>query len=118
MAKKRIFVDTLRDNTIRQVWDLYTASQTAKGVSDITLRNYKQHLHSISKYLDIERPIDDLTKHDLDLMVVGMRQSGMAHNTVATYVRRMRAFLNWCNKEGYWIWKCVFCYTLSDSWSL
>lgn len=101
MARKKIFVDTLRENTIEQVWEMYTASQTAKGVSDITLRNYKQHLHSISKYLDIRLSIVDLSKNDLDTMVVQMRQSGMAINTVATYVRRMRAFLNWCNREGY-----------------
>ncbi len=101
MARKRLFVDTLSENTIRQIWDLYTASQTAKGVSDITLRNYKQQLHSISKYLDIEQSIDDLTKHDLNSMVVEMRKKGLAYNTVATYVRRMRAFLNWCNREGY-----------------
>ena len=101
MARKKIFVDRLQENTIRQVWALYTASQTAKGVSDITLRNYQQHLHSISKYLDIDTLIVDLSKNDLDSMVVAMRQSGMAYNTVATYVRRMRAFLNWCNKEGY-----------------
>ena len=100
MARKKIFVDTLRENTIEQFWEMYTASQTAKGVSDITLRNYKQHLHSISKYLDIRLSIVDLSKNDLDTMVVQMRQSGMAINTVATYVRRMRAFLNWCNREG------------------
>ena len=101
MARKKIFVDGDIANTIHQVWDLYTTSQAAKGVCDITLRNYKQHLHSISKYLDIERSIDDLTKTDLELMVVGMRENGLATNTVATYVRRMRAFLNWCNQEGY-----------------
>ena len=94
-------MDTLRENTIEQVWEMYIASQTAKGVSDITLRNYKQHLHSISKYLDIRLSIVDLSKNDLDTMVVKMRQSGMAINTVATYVRRMRAFLNWCNREVY-----------------
>ena len=101
MAKKRLFVDGDIASTIQQVWDIYTTSQTAKGVSDITLRNYKQHLHSISKYLDIERSIDDLTKNDLEMMVVEMRKKGLANNTVATYVRRMRAFLNWCNREGY-----------------
>lgn len=67
MARKKLFVDGDIANTIHQVWDLYTTSQTAKGVSDITLRNYKQHLHSISKYLDVERSIDDLTKSDLEL---------------------------------------------------
>ena len=101
MARKKLFVDGDISNTIRQVWDLYTTSQAAKGVCDITLRNYKQHFHSISKFLDVERSIDDLTKGDLELMVVEMRKNGLATNSVATYVRRMRAFLNWCNQEGY-----------------
>ena len=87
--------------TIRQVWDLYTASQAAKGVGEITLRNYGMFLHTLSLYIDVERSIDDLSKHDLDSMVVQMRNKGLAYNTVATYVRRMRAFLNWCNREGY-----------------
>ena len=94
-------MDSVKNSSIRQVWDIYTAAQTAKGISETTLRNYKQHLHSISKYLDIDMSIADLTKSDLDLMVVSMRKAGLAFNSVATYVRRMRAFLNWCNREGY-----------------
>ena len=89
----------LRTPSIR--YGIYTPPRRRQKACDITLRNYKQHLHSISKYLDIELSIDDLTKNDLELMVVGMRENGLATNTVATYVRRMRAFLNWCNQEGY-----------------
>ena len=29
-----------------------------------------------------------------------MRGAGLAHNTISTYVRAMRTFLNWCNAEG------------------
>ena len=60
MAKKRLFLDSVRENTIRQLWDSYIAAQTAKGVSDTTLRSYKQHLHSMAKYLDINTPIAGL----------------------------------------------------------
>ena len=101
MARKRIILNGENGITIRQVWDLYTASQAAKGVGEITLRNYGMFLHTLSLYIDVGRTIDDLSKHDLDLMVVQMRNKGLAYNTVATYVRRMRAFLNWCNREGY-----------------
>ncbi len=33
-------------------------------------------------------------------MIVSMRAAGLAHNTVATYVRVVKTFLNWCNEEG------------------
>jgi len=36
----------------------------------------------------------------LDEMVVSMRKAGLAHNTIATYVRQLRTFLNRCNADG------------------
>ena len=101
MAKKKLFTGSISEKTMREIWDLYTLSQTAKGVTDITLRNYSQHLHSISKHLDIDVPMSEISKQDLDMMVVSMRESGLSNNSIATYVRRMRAFLGWCNREGY-----------------
>ena len=88
MSKKRILMNNRKEKTFSDVWGEFITSQTAKGVSNITLRNYKQHLHSISKYLDIDTPIAELSKNDLDSMVVKMRKTDMAHNTIATYVRR------------------------------
>ena len=80
---------------------MYIISQKAKGVADITLRNYKQQLHAISKFLDIDIPLDALTRQQLQKMVVDIRDVGLAQNTIATYVRRMRGFLNWCKVAGY-----------------
>ena len=66
MARKKIFVDTLRENTIEQVWEMYTASQTAKGVSDITLRNYKHYCAiydaDIAKNYDRVSPLAQIQK--------------------------------------------------------
>ena len=33
-------------------------------------------------------------------MVVEMRGADLAHNTIATYLRVIRTFLNWCQREG------------------
>jgi len=79
---------------------MFSSAQKAKGVSDITLRNYRQHLHNISKHFDIEMPFDELSKSKFEDMIVSMRDAGLAHNSIATYVRVLRTFLNWCNKEG------------------
>ena len=83
-----------------EVWTMFSSAQKAKGVSDITLRNYRQHLHNISKHFDIEMPFDELSKSKFEDMIVSMRDAGLAHNSIATYVRVLRTFLNWCNKEG------------------
>ena len=86
--------------TVAEVYQDFILAKTAEGVSDVTIRNYHQHLHNISKYLDIERPMAALSKRDLERMVCEMRAAGLAHNSISTYVRVLRTFLNWCQREG------------------
>ena len=69
MSRKKLFLNSTKAETIEEVWELYSISQKAEGVSDVTLRNYKQHLHSISKYLNIKMSISILTKKHLDKMI-------------------------------------------------
>ena len=86
--------------TYAEVFSSFITAQTAKGVADITIRNYHNNLHNISKYLDIDMPFADLTKRHLDEMIVEMRRAGLAHNTITTYARIVRTFLNWSNRQG------------------
>ena len=87
------------NKTFEEVFSMFIISRTAKGVTEATIRNYHQHLHSISKYLDIKMQFDDISKSTIDEMIVNMRASGLAHNSVATYVRVVKTFLTWCNEE-------------------
>ena len=82
-----------KEKTFSDVRGEFITSQTAKGVADITIRNYHQILHNISKYLDIEMTLDILSKNKFDEMIVEMRKVGIAHNSIATYVRIVRTFL-------------------------
>ena len=88
------------EKLFNEVFEDFIISQTARGISDITIRNYRQHLHSISKHLDISTPFEDLSKRQLDEMILSMRANGLAHNSIATYVRMLHTFFNWCNREG------------------
>ena len=85
--------------TVAEVYQDFILAKTAEGVSDVTIRNYHQHLHNISKRLDIEQPMAALSKRDLKSMVCEMRAAGLAHNSISTYVRVLRTFLNWCQRE-------------------
>ena len=99
MAKKLTMNGQFR-KSVAEVFDDFVISKTAQGVSDITITNYQQHLHSISNHLDIQKPMESLTRKDLDAMVVSMRSSGLAHNTISSYCRVLRTFLNWCGRNG------------------
>ena len=59
-------------NNFEDVFHIFEASQNAKGVSETTLNNYKYNLKNISKYLDVKKPFDDVTKSDVEQMVVAL----------------------------------------------
>ena len=83
-----------------EVFEMFVTSQTAKGVADITIRNYRYNMKNMKNYFDAERPFDAVTKRDIEAMVVAMRKAGLAHNTIATYNRMLKTFYNWCNAEN------------------
>ena len=97
---RKIKKEKLKNQTISAVFEEFVRARTADGVSPVTLQTYHNHLHCISNHLDIEMPLAELTRDDLNTMVVSMRQSGLAHNSVSSYARVFRTFLNWCKQEG------------------
>ena len=99
MARK-ITMNASNNKSVAEVFEDFVISQTAQGLSPITITNYRHHFHSISKYFDIGQPMDSLTKSKLEAMVVSMRQSGLAHNSISSYCRVLRTFFGWCQREG------------------
>ena len=104
---QKIIMPTEETKNFLEVFELFVISQSAKGVADVTIRNYKYHMKNIGNYMNLNRPFDDVTKRDIENMVAAMRQTQMAHNSIATYMRMLRTFYNWCNAEG-----------LQSQWSL
>lgn len=86
--------------TIEEAFPRFVASAIARGVSDKTVQTYHEHIHCIGKHLDLTTTFQELTQEDLDEMIVSMRDSGLAHNSIASYTRVFRTFLKWCNQEG------------------
>ena len=99
--RKKLNIREENGASFEEVWASFIISKTSSGVSEATIRNYHTHLKGISKHLDITMPLERLTRRELEEMVVSMRESGLAHNTVATYLRVINTFLSWCEKEGY-----------------
>ena len=99
MARK-ITMNASSYKSVAEVFEDFVISQTAQGLSPVTLTNYRHHFHSISRHLDISQSMDTLTKSKLEAMVVSMRQSGLAHNSISSYCRVLRTFLGWCEREG------------------
>ena len=99
MARK-ITMGAQSRKSVAEVFDDFVMSKMAQGLSDITIATYRQHIRSISNHLDIQKPMEALTRKDLEAMIVSMRASGLAHNSISSYCRVFRTFSNWCRDCG------------------
>ena len=71
-----------------EVFEMFVTSQTAKGVADITIRNYRYHMKNMSNYLDAELPFDEISKREIEQMVVKMRKAGLPNGLNPHYIQR------------------------------
>ena len=99
MARK-ITMNGQSRKSVAEVFDDFVVSQTAQGLSDVTISTYRHHIRSVSNHLDIQKSLESLTRKDLEAMVVSMRVAGLAHNSISSYCRVVRTFLNWCRRNG------------------
>lgn len=97
--QKKILMSNDDERHFDEIFELFVVSKTASGVSDATLRNYHYHMKSIERFLDTKRPMNEITKRDVERMVVEMKKAGIKHNSIATYVRFLKTFFNWCESE-------------------
>ena len=96
----RIMMPKENCSTIAEMYEMFLTSRAAKGVAEVTLNNYRYRLKTIGRYLELGKSYADLTKKEVEEMVVFMRKDGLAHNTVATLVRTLRTFVVWTKDEG------------------
>ena len=82
------------DLSFNELFPRFVAAKIAEGVSEKTVSGYWQHWKCIGKHLDLDKTMDQVTQDDINNVVVSMRRSGLAHNSVSSYTRVLRTFLN------------------------
>lgn len=100
MLRKPIIMNTLQ-TSIEELFPRFVTAKKAQGVSEKTLHTYESHFHCISKHFDLSTPIGELSEDHVNQMIVSMRDSGLAHNSISSYMRVFRTFIGWCRNHGY-----------------
>lgn len=99
MAKKGIgFFYTL---TLKDAFEEFLVAKTAAGCAPGTIDAYKGHFYrSISKFLDIDMDVADLTSEILARMVVLMTRTDLSRNSIRSYTATMASFCHWMRSQG------------------
>ena len=85
--------------TFEDAFERFIIAKKAKGLSDKSIATYNNHYNAISKYIEPETQMDKLSKANIEYMLAGMRDKGLAANSIASYTRTLRSFLSWANEE-------------------
>ena len=86
--------------TVSSVFEHFLSAKAAIGAVDKTLATYRAHFSAMSKHFDNSISIDELQLSHLNKMIESLRGIDLSANTIKSYSITMRAFINWCNKEG------------------
>ena len=85
--------------TMAEAFENFLFSKSAQGVTDKTLKSYKGHFKSISNYFDTSIKLKSLKKEEIYRMISEMREANLSPNTIASYIRVLKAFLSWARDE-------------------
>lgn len=99
---KRVFKRTASpEPSMKDAFNQFVIAQTAKGLAEPTIQNYHTHFHVISKYIDTDILFSELTQGDIESMIISMKENGLATNSISSYLRVFKTFMNWSQQQGY-----------------
>lgn len=78
--------------------DLFIAATAAEGASERTIEWYRMIIGRAVSRFGSDRPVDPISAAELRVWLLELRES-LAPESIAGYVRGLKAFGNWCNAE-------------------
>ncbi len=92
---------SMKTNTsVAEYFEDFLLAKRAQGTADKTIQSYNYHFNAVKRHLDVNVPIEEWNKSKLNAMINSMRISGLATNSISSYVRTLKSFFSWCNEEG------------------
>ncbi len=76
---------------VAETFENFLMAKKAKGLAEKTINTYKQHFSAIKKYLNVDIPLDDLRKEDLEMMISEMREADLSANSIKSYSSTLKS---------------------------
>lgn len=101
-VNKRIKRKEQTDFTLLETFEIFKSEKIAYGITNITIQGYNESLHRLTTSLQVDNPlIRDFDKSDIIEFICSLQEDGLKAASINHYLRNIRAFFNWCYKEGF-----------------
>lgn len=87
---------------IEEVFEIFQREKLAYGIATPTVQNYYISIQRLTTSLQVHNPkVQDFDKSDILEFINSLQSDGIRTASINHYLRDIRAFFNWCYKEGY-----------------
>ena len=85
--------------TVKESFDKFISAKRLQGLSDKTIKDYRQMVGFIVRYLGEDTDIQDITRDNIDAYIEYQLDRNLTRSTFATYVRNAKIFLMWIESK-------------------
>lgn len=94
-------IELISIENVENLFQRFLRTKRSYGVVDKTITSYSEHFKAAAKHFNAQKDINELSKTDIENMIISMRSQGLSPNTIKSYTITLRAFFSWCRQEGY-----------------
>ncbi len=85
--------------TLAQAIEIFVRHSEIKGLAEDTIKSYRLYTTKFAEWIGEETPLSDISLNDIEEYMEYKRLSGNKAVSVATNVRNLRCFFNFCSKR-------------------
>lgn len=85
--------------TIRESFDKFIYAKRLQGLSDKSIKDYRQMVGFVVRFLGENTEIHDITRDNIDAYIEYQLNRNLARSTFATYVRNAKIYLMWIESK-------------------
>lgn len=101
-VKKTIKKREQTEYGIEEVFEIFRREKLAYGIAIPTVQNYYISIQRLTSSLQVHNPkVQDFDKSDIMEFINILQSDGIRTASINHYLRDIRAFFNWCYREGY-----------------
>lgn len=85
--------------TVKESFDKFIYAKRLQGLSDKSIKDYRQIIGFVVRFLGEDTDIQDITRNKIDTYIEYQLDRNLTRSTFATYIRNAKIFLMWLESK-------------------